>query len=427
METNKTTIRNETIIFIQNVEEYSKKIASFISFKHLVKESLKVYTSIYFFKTARLFLLNNVTFEFDPYGVSPEQTEEIDIFDLMDDSLINLVLTTSVMQYKYSEKFENYLLAIPLISIDGLLGLIVIESSHSPESIDILALRMLPLFGSLFANNINIFSIKEREKKSKDLLNQIIAQRTIDLKESSLKLGEKINYLTSNLSMVIPHEIRTPINQILGSTNYLKNFVSMLDFDDKDDINEIIDDIDKSTQRLRRLTENYIFYSSLVILSNDIKEIEKLQEQTTESSSSTIYEAAMTKAYTYNREKDLIINLADAPIAISESFLLKIVEEIVDNSLKFSNPDTEIHISSYLEKNYYVVSFKDFGIGITDEAIKAIGPFVQFDRRINEQQGSGMGLAIVNKLINLHQGEFKINSVKDKFTEVIVKIPVSRQ
>jgi signal transduction histidine kinase len=52
---------------------------------------------------------------------------------------------------------------------------------------------------------------------------------------------------------------------------------------------------------------------------------------------------------------------------------------------------------------------------------------VQFDRRINEQQGSGMGLAIVNKLINLHQGEFKINSVKDKFTEVIVKIPVSRQ
>lgn len=427
MENKIHTISNDTLSFIQKVEEYSKKIASFVSFKHLVRESLQVYTKIYYFKTARLFLLNNVTFEFDHFGVYPEHTDEIEIFELVNDDLINLVLTTSTMQYTYSEKFNNYIMVIPLISIDGLLGLILLESSHSPESIDILTLRMLPLFGSLFANNINIFSVKEREKKSKDLLNQLVAQKTIDIKENSLKLGEKLNYLTSNLSMVIPHEIRTPINQILGSTNYLKKFISMLEIEDKNDVNEIIEDIDKSTQRLRRLTENYIFYSNLVVLSTDIKEIEKIQKQTTESSSSTIYEAAMTKAYAYNREKDLIINLTDASVSISESFLIKIIEEVLDNSLKFSDSGTQIHISSYLEKDYYVVSIKDFGIGMTDEEIKAIGPYVQFDRRINEQQGSGMGLAIVNKLVNLHQGIFIIKSSKNQYTEVIIKLHISRQ
>jgi signal transduction histidine kinase len=425
---NNYSISNNTVIFLQGIEEFAKKNVSFAKFRDLLKTGLSVFTSLYFFKCAHFYLLNQDSYEFEYYISEPEFIEGKELLDITGkEEVLNLVLTLGKIQSSYNEKLEKHILYIPLISIDGVLGIVLLESSLVPEEIDILTFRFIRVFASYLANSINTFIVKDNEKRAQEILGQVVALKTLELKESHTKLGEKIKDLTSNLSMLIPHEIRTPINQILGSTNYLKKFISMLEIENAEDVREILDDIDKSTARLKRLTENYIFYSNLVVISTDLNEIEKLRHDVTASASSVIYDTAMTKAYSYNRQEDFVINLVDSDIALNESFFIKVIEEITDNACKFSPPSSKIILSSYNESNYYVLSIKDFGIGMTEEEISNIGPFVQFDRHLYEQQGSGMGLTIALKILNIHGCLYDIQSKKGEFTEFIIKFPVSRK
>jgi len=63
---------------------------------------------------------------------------------------------------------------------------------------------------------------------------------------------------------------------------------------------------------------------------------------------------------------------------------------------------------------------------MTAEQIVQVGGYIQFERKLYDQQGSGLGLTIAKRLTQLHGGEFVIESVQDKQTIVTVSLPVSR-
>lgn len=100
-----------------------------------------------------------------------------------------------------------------------------------------------------------------------------------------------------------------------------------------------------------------------------------------------------------------------------------IIEELLDNSLKFSFPGNEIQVMSKIEGSKFNLYVIDNGKGMTIEEIAKIGAFVQFNRKSWEQQGSGLGLAIVQHIVKLHGGEFTIDSIPGKGTIVSVSLP----
>lgn len=61
---------------------------------------------------------------------------------------------------------------------------------------------------------------------------------------------------------------------------------------------------------------------------------------------------------------------------------------------------------------------------MTPQQIAQIGPHVQFERKLYEQQGPGLGLAIVQKMIELYQGQLIIESPSDQQTIVTVYLPL---
>ncbi|MFN5817388.1 MAG: ATP-binding protein, partial [Pseudanabaena sp.] len=61
---------------------------------------------------------------------------------------------------------------------------------------------------------------------------------------------------------------------------------------------------------------------------------------------------------------------------------------------------------------------------MTEEQINKIGAFVQFDRRHYEQQGIGLGLKIVKKIVEIYQGKFSISSVYGQGTTVNIELPL---
>jgi Signal transduction histidine kinase len=118
--------------------------------------------------------------------------------------------------------------------------------------------------------------------------------------------------------------------------------------------------------------------------------------------------------------------LEEADIALSERYLSMIIYELVDNALKFSLPETTIKVSSQVLGEMLNLSVHDSGRGMTEEQINKIGAFMQFERKTYEQQGIGMALKIVKKIVELAGGEFSITSIYQKETTVNLTLPIVR-
>ncbi|RMG75750.1 MAG: ATP-binding protein, partial [Chloroflexi bacterium] len=126
----------------------------------------------------------------------------------------------------------------------------------------------------------------------------------------------------------------------------------------------------------------------------------------------------------HQREADIEFNLCEeVAIRITDYDFSKIVEEIIDNAIKFSKPGTAIKVTSFYDQDYFTFTVTDHGCGMSQKQINAIGAYMQFERWLYEQQGSGLGLAIVKRFVELYDGSIIITSVPQKETSVTIRIP----
>lgn len=241
--------------------------------------------------------------------------------------------------------------------------------------------------------------------------------------EKSRKIKEiflsKLNELKKNISFSIPHELRTPINAIMGFSKLLLGNVE--DFEIKD-MENIISHIHNSGARLLRLIENYSYFNNLSsgsITSFHVSNPPSLNP-------SEIIKTASKEVYENNPHNSKIdFELCDdLPIGISEAYFKKIVYEIIDNAIKFSYENKPIKLVSVVSSGFYILKTVNYGIGMNNDDIKNIDSFIQFDREKFEQQGMGLGLSIVKKLLELCGGKIQIESIPNDFTTVRVYIPL---
>jgi signal transduction histidine kinase len=99
------------------------------------------------------------------------------------------------------------------------------------------------------------------------------------------------------------------------------------------------------------------------------------------------------------------------------------VDELVQNALKFSDSGTPVSVTLSGSPNGVVLSVTDRGRGFSTEHITKVGAYMQFERKIQEQQGLGLGLVIARRLTELHGGTLSIQSERGDTTAVVVKLP----
>lgn len=232
------------------------------------------------------------------------------------------------------------------------------------------------------------------------------------------KITQKLAEVGKNLTYALPHEFRTPMNQIVFAAKYLNNYTEDLDVDD---IKELADDILKSSNRLIEIIENYVLYSELIAISQNPEKIATLRAYISFEPGMLLVDAARNQAEKYSRSEDLIIEeLAEnLEIEMASDKYYMIVNELVHNAFKFSTGGTSVILKSTIQDDIFTFSIKDHGRGMTAEQIASIGAMVQFDRHEFEQQGMGLGLYIAKALIELHGGTLQIISKKQEGTEII--------
>ncbi|MBL8156437.1 MAG: response regulator [Anaerolineae bacterium] len=232
---------------------------------------------------------------------------------------------------------------------------------------------------------------------------------------------ERLNELRDNIILSLPHELRTPLTGILGFSDILMSDCRDME---PDKLVEMAQYINNAAQRLYRLTENYVVYAQLEVMRSDPQRIEALRSFMTHNPRHLIENMAYQRAQHYRRESDLRLSVSDdAALRIVDENYRRLVDELLDNAFKFSLPGSLVEITGELVGENYVLTVVDHGRGMTRAQIDAVGAFMQFGRKLYEQQGSGFGLAIVHRTVELHGGQCLMESEPDQFMKVTVSIP----
>jgi len=231
---------------------------------------------------------------------------------------------------------------------------------------------------------------------------------------------QQVNRLRQNFLRTLPHELRTPLVGILGIGELLMQDADTLT---PAEIADYAGLITNSGQQLYRLIENYLLYTQLEQLAADPVQAALLTQGRVTQTAAILRETSERVANKYARSPDLLLTIQPAVVPIEGQDLTKIIYELVDNAFKFSKAPARVQVNATIQDDTYVILVTDQGRGMTPENIAAIAAYVQFERATYEQQGAGLGLAIVRRLLELAGGLFQIESTVNAGTQVRVTLP----
>ncbi len=262
----------------------------------------------------------------------------------------------------------------------------------------------------------SMLSIKKQYDQIKTLSN--LQENMIHLLQTNL------SELCGNLSSVLPHELSTPLNGVLGAIGILRDDHQNMQ---KEEIDEWLTIGQESLMRLEKLTKKFLQYARVEMCSVNPNEDDSELCNPYELKIPTEFLTAVTlksKADIAGRTDDLVMNMEDVEISMIERDYLLIVNELADNAFKFSKAGTSVVVSSQLKDGMFHLSITDHGRGMTEAQIAKVGAFLQFDRKKHEQQGMGLGLQIVKRLVEIHGGKFSISSIYNQETTFHLELPL---
>ena len=215
------------------------------------------------------------------------------------------------------------------------------------------------------------------------------------------------------------HELLTPLNGILGISSMLEAEAGTVS---PAELRELARSINASARRQQLLARKLVQYFQL----EQLKEYGWSDPGAAVEAGSGIEDEVIGVAERAGRSADLRLDCARAAVSISPQWLRVAVGELADNACKFSLKGTPVTVTAGIVDGLYRIEVTDRGMGMTAAERSGIAAFRQFDRAKREQQGLGLGLAIVGNVARLHRGSFGLEPGPDGTgVRAIVELPLA--
>lgn len=225
-------------------------------------------------------------------------------------------------------------------------------------------------------------------------------------------IEKELIHLKSRFVSIISHEYKNPLTQILTSSYIIKESIKLGIFTKVDDqLNKIQNTVSYMTNLIDKILVNSQLDNIMSLdisnfdLSDLINSIIKDLTQISNSKNNIIFDSNLNNLF-INSDKNIIT---------------LIVNNLLSNSIKYSPPNKDIIISIEIISNKLTLTIKDNGYGISEEDILHI--FEPFYRGANlkHTKGSGIGLCIVKKCIDLLKANISVSSVINQGTIFIIE------
>ena len=296
---------------------------------------------------------------------------------------------------------------------------------HEIERIQEWEVPLQPRRGDVFDASLNVTTVKDKQGKPlgwRWLVRDITSRKQAEAKLQAIQLQnmqlQEVARIRTQIMSVLSHELRTPMNSILGfSQLLLRRYYHLFPPELKDMVERII----KSGKQLLALIESILDFSKL---ESDKLEL-KLQELNLVELVTATTEELRLLAEQKNLTLVLHSNLENPKIINDPVRLQQVLVNLISNAIKFTETGGVFVEVQPLNHNRVVLMVKDTGIGIPESELTNIfQEFWQVDRSTTRKHGGvGLGLAIVEKLVRLMKGTITVNSNLGQGSTFRIELP----
>jgi PAS domain S-box-containing protein len=254
-----------------------------------------------------------------------------------------------------------------------------------------------------------------------------VEERTIILKEALQRLEEsqnelnqaldkekQLNEIKSRFVSMASHEFRTPLSTILSSASLVDKYTTT---EDQDKRSRHVEKIKNSVKHLNNLLEDFLSLGKLeegkIGIHYHEFSLEELIKDTLEEMNPTLKSG----------QKFIYANSFQNLICSDKNLIRNILFNLVSNAIKFSDINSTIHIQSKEKEGIAHVFVTDEGMGISTEDKEHLYSSFFRGKNVVNIQGTGLGLHIVKRYVDLLGGSIQLESVLNRGTTVWFSIP----
>lgn len=258
------------------------------------------------------------------------------------------------------------------------------------------------------------------EEKSKDLF-EVMAKleksiERVKLSEEAAANEKRYSELKTKFLLMISHELRTPLTVIRNNVEIIKSYHQRLT-----DIQ-----YEQYTSHILSAVE---FISTILLNVNkfqaEISDVKKEGDVTISAYEQIRMKVNEATQNTSSKKVDIEIQVPkELEIGYTVDTFSPIITNIIGNMFAYSRDDVKGIITYSLEGNFHCFVFQDSGIGIPPENLPRITELFYRGNNTINRPGIGIGLTIVQKILDFMGGTIDIESVENEYTKVTIKIPI---
>ncbi len=222
--------------------------------------------------------------------------------------------------------------------------------------------------------------------------------------------------LKNDFISTVSHELRTPLTAIKGWGEMLKE----LDGEDREIARRGTEVIINESERLSKLVEELLDFSRIQSGSMTLR-LEKIDVLAELDEAIFVFKERSKRD---GIELTYSVPEVPAPMMADPNRIKQVFVNILDNAFKYSEQGGLVNVVAIVEEGTLIIHFVDNGCGIAEEDLPNIKK--KFYKANLQVRGSGIGLAVVDEIVKLHNGVLEINSELNVGTTVTVAFPVEK-
>jgi two-component system phosphate regulon sensor histidine kinase PhoR len=253
---------------------------------------------------------------------------------------------------------------------------------------------------------------------SHDLVSSLMQVRVFEQQRESMQRLQELDRAKDSFVSTVSHELRTPLTSIVGYLEVMsEGGMGRL----PTGVSAGLAIIERNAARLRDLVED------LLTLSAYDAEVIQLDRQPVNLTglASECQQAFMPLATDKRIELRLVAETGLPQVLVDRAHLERVVQNLLGNAVKFSHSGGRVTLRLAADDDHVVLTVADTGIGIPAEEQEQV--FARFFRSslsmAHEIQGAGLGLSLVQTVVEWHGGTVQVDSVEDQGTTVTVRLP----